>query len=413
METNLQRIRTAIEDISRFNSTPGNGCTRFSYSKEDRMAKDYIIEKCLKLGLSVKVDAVGNIRARLEGTNPSLPVIMVGSHIDTVRHGGNFDGVVGVVGAMEAVSTLVENDVKLEHPVEIIVFAEEEGSNCGSTMVGSKALTGKYDIYDLHSLKSPSGVSCYELAKGFGLNPDQIGKHVLSPDEIKAMVELHIEQSVVLEREGLPIGIVEAIAGMKTIRIVAEGVPNHAGATPMGMRQDPMAASAQLISAVEFIARHKALPDTVATVGRIFCEPNVPNVIPGRVEFTVDIRDVEPQGIDTARELIERELEAVSKAYGLRMWSESIGESESIRLSKAVSGAIEESAKELEIPHMRMNSGAVHDAAMLAGITEVGMIFVPSRNGRSHVPEEHTDYENIKLGCDILLRTIMKISEMK
>ncbi|AHM57200.1 hydantoin utilization protein C [Peptoclostridium acidaminophilum DSM 3953] len=412
METNLQRIRTSIEDISRFNSTPGNGCTRFSYSKEDRMAKEYVIDQCLRLGLSVKVDAVGNIRARLEGTEPNQPAIFVGSHIDTVRHGGNFDGVVGVVGAIEAVRTLVENDIRLRCPVEIIIFAEEEGSNCGSTMVGSKAITGKYTVADLHSLKSPSGESCYELAKSFGLNPDQVENHVLESDEVKAMFELHIEQSVVLEREGLPIGIVEAIVGMNTIRIVAEGVPNHAGATPMGMRQDPMAASARLISEIEKIAKCRALPTTVATVGRIDCEPNVPNVIPGRVEFTVDIRDVEGEGIEMATSLIEKHMEDVSREYGLKMWSEPIGTSQSIRLSKAVSGAIEESARELEIPYMRMNSGAVHDAAMLAGMTEVGMIFVPSKNGRSHVPEEFTEYEHIKLGCDILLRAIVKISQM-
>jgi hydantoinase/carbamoylase family amidase len=249
------------------------------------------------------------------------------------------------------------------------------------------------------------------MAKSFGLNPDHVDTCVLGDNEVKAMLEIHIEQGAVLENNQIPVGIVEAISGMKTVRVVVEGVSNHAGATPMNMRKDPAVGSARIISEIERIASTKTLDSTVATVGRIICEPNVPNVIPGRVEFTVDIRDVKQKGINMTMELMKKAIFAVAKASGLSIRTELIGESESITLSESVLSSIEEATKELHVPYMRMNSGAVHDAAMLAGLTDVGMIFIPSRNGRSHVPEEFSDYGDIKTGCDLLLQTILKVAD--
>lgn len=411
METNLNRIREHIEKFTEFNATPGKGYTRFSYSLEDQDARSYLIEKFKDLGLKVQVDAVGNIRARLEGQNPELPPVLTGSHIDTVLNGGKFDGVVGVVAALETVTVLVETGVKTKNPIEIIVFAEEEGSNFGCTMAGSKALVGKYKIEDLKNLKNEKEVSMYEKVKAFGLNPENLEEYVIKPGEIKAMIEMHVEQSLVLETAGAAIGIVDAIAGGKWFRVDLEGVGNHAGATPMELRKDPMVAASKMICEIDRIVREKALSTTVGTVGRIVCEPNVSNCIAQKVTFTLDIRDVDIHGIDMAIEEVKKTIMEIANASGIKTSIELLGESEPVKLSDCAIDIIEQVTKIKTNKYKKMNSGAVHDAASLAHVTDVGMIFVPSINGRSHVPDELTNYEDIKLGSDILLQTVLKLAD--
>ncbi|KON30371.1 N-carbamoyl-L-amino acid hydrolase [miscellaneous Crenarchaeota group-15 archaeon DG-45] len=410
METNIERVKKDIEAICRFNSTPGMGYTRFSYSPEDAEAREYLLGEFAEAGLEANVDAVGNIRARLEGVDPEAPVVMSGSHIDTVLHGGMFDGLVGTVGALEAVRSIVESGVRTKHPIEVVVFVEEEGSNFGSTTAGSKAMVGIYGLEDIRRLKNDEGVSMYDMAKGFGLDPDDITGHVLGPGEVKAMIELHIEQSVVLDAEGIPIGIVEAIAGIKSYEIELTGVANHAGATPMHMRQDPLAAAAKVIAAVGGIAGKTGSPSTVGTVGRIVCEPNVPNVIPGRVLFTLDARDVNPEGIDMLVRRTEETMKEAARVHGVGASMRLIGESKTIIVPTEMIDLIEESARERGIPYRLMHSGAVHDSCLLAEITDIGMIFAPSIDGRSHVPEESTGFEDVKTGCDLLLDTILKLA---
>jgi len=410
LESSLERIKKDIMELARFNATPGKGCTRFSYSSEDKKARAYLLQRFLELGLKVSVDAVGNIRARREGSVLGAPIVMTGSHMDTVFNGGRFDGVAGVVCALEAVRVICENEIKTKNPVEIIIFAEEEGSNFGSTMAGSKALTGRYGISELKKLKSDNGRSMYDLAKDFGFEPDKLPDYIIKPGEIKAMIELHIEQSVVLDTENVPIGIVEAIFGSKCLRVVFKGVPNHAGATPMHLRKDPMAAAAGVIAKLPEIVKQKAFPTTVATVGKIYCIPNIINCIPEKVAFTIDIRDVNPSGIEIIIKEVERLINKMADLYCVEAAFEQLAESEVIKLSAKVIDAIEKAAKEQGILYKKMNSGAVHDSAMLANFTEVGMIFVPSIGGRSHVPEEFTDIQDIKQGCDLLLKTIIALS---
>lgn len=410
LETNLGRIEAAISKLSQFNATPGKGCTRFSYSQEDSQAKEYLLKEFYELGLEVTVDAVGNIRARLEGEDQHGPTVATGSHIDTVLHGGNYDGVVGVVGALEAVRVIVENKISVKSPIEIIVFVEEEGSNFGMTTVGSKAMIGKYTLEDLKNLKSGRGVSLYQTAVNCGLNPDTLGELTIKPGEIKAMIELHIEQGGQLESAGVSIGIVEVIAGIKVVDVKFEGVSNHAGATQMHLRKDPLVSAAKMIIAVEDIAKNQSLPSTVGTVGRVVCFPNVANVIPGKVTCTLDIRDVNPDGIGMAYAKIEKAVRQIAEEDGLNVQVEVVGEVVPIWLSEKVSAVIEGIAAQRKIDYLRLNSGAIHDACLLANITEVGMIFIPSIKGRSHVPEERTDINDIKLGCDLLLEAIVKLA---
>jgi len=410
MEININRIKEDIENISKFNSTPEEGCTRFSFTPEDRLARDYLINEMKKIGLQITVDAIGNIRGRLEGRNPKGPSVLTGSHIDTVPHGGNFDGVLGVVAGLEILRTIVEKEIKHDNPIELIIFIEEEGCNFGTPMAGSKALTGMISWQELKQLVNSSGVSIYDAAKRFGLQPDKLQDFLLNPSEIKAMLELHVEQSVVLENSKTSVGIVERIAGVRRLEVIFEGVSNHAGATPMNLRQDPLAAASKIIAAIDGIVERKAYNTTVATVGKIDCYPNVINVIPEKILFTVDIRDVNSKGMDIVELEIRAMVDEVTKTYSVKSELRITGEAPAIQLSPHIVSIIEESAKSKKIQSLKMNSGATHDACILSRITDVGMIFVPSIGGRSHVPEESTKYEDIKDGVEILLEAILKLA---
>lgn len=409
MQTNMDRIKKDIEMVTSFNRTPGNGCTRFSYSEEDRLARNYLVEEMKKLSMDVSIDGVGNIRGKYNPMNSKESSIMMGSHIDTVLHGGKFDGLAGVVTAIEVVRVIKENNVEINRPIEIIIWAEEEGSNSGITMLGSKALIGKYKPNDLKDIKDLTGNSMYDLIKNFGLEVDKVGTQVLKEDEVKYLIELHIEQGGVLDSENLPVGVVKAIAGMRTYKVTLEGIPNHAGSTPMHLRNDALVGASHIIGYMEIAAKEKGLPTTVATVGKISCEPNVPNVISGKVEFYVDIRDVEEGKRLVSEEMIKK-VEEVAKEYGLKYDIQLLGESPAVKLSEEVINSIEEAVKLKGYPYKVMNSGAVHDSAMLSEITKVGMIFVPSKDGRSHCPEESTRFEDIKLGCDVLLEAAIKLA---
>ena len=410
LESSIERIKRDIENIGNISATPGMGRTCFSYSEEDNKVREYLLEQFDFLGLETKIDSVGNIRARLAGSDASAPAVMTGSHIDSVFQGGDYDGIVGVVGALESVRVIKEKNIRLNNPIEIVVFVEEEGSNFGSCCEGSKTMVGKHSLEDLKNLKTDKGMSMYDMAKASGYEADKMADHILLPGEIKAMIEMHIEQSVILENENTPLGIVEAIAGLKQLRVEFTGVPNHAGATPMKLRKDPLVAASLVIAELEDIARNKALPTTVGTVGKIICEPNISNVIPGKVTFTLDIRDVHTEGIDMAFSAIEQRILEIAEQYGLKVQMELLGQQDVVRLSETIVNTIEEVAIEKGFNYMRMNSGAVHDAVLLVPVTQVGMIFVPSKDGRSHVPVEHTDLGDIKLGCDLLLGSLIKLA---
>jgi allantoate deiminase len=410
LEINPKRLMSRIETMASFNATPGEGVTRFSYSAQDIKAREYLAGLFREAGLEAVTDGVGNIRARLAGASEDAPSVMSGSHIDSVLHGGMYDGIVGTLGALEAIQSIAESGERHRHPLEVIVFAEEEGSNFGSTLAGSKALVGAYSPSDLKKLKNPDGVSMYDMAKAAGYNPDEMPSRRLRPEKIKAMVELHIEQSVVLEARGVPVGIVEGIAGIKGLLIRLTGVANHAGATPMNLRQDPMAATAQIISLVRTLAEGSGSGSAVATVGRISCSPNVPNIIPGKVTFSIDIRDVRQSGIDGVLDGLAAVAPAIAASFGVTLEIIPVSESAPVILDPGLTTLIENCAKARGADYIRMNSGAVHDSCMIAPLLPAGMIFVPSRGGRSHVPEEHTSPDEIAGGAALLADVLLELA---
>lgn len=408
---NIERMKKDMDAICAFNRTPGNGHTRFSYSQQDRQAREYLQAEFDRLGLKTTVDGVGNIRARLEGSDPNAAAVMVGSHIDTVLHGGKFDGLLGTIAALEIVRTFKEQSLPHKHPIEIVIFPEEEGSNFGSPTTGSKFLVGRNTAESLRQLKTPDGTSMYDTVKAFGLNPDKAGEALLKKGDVKVMLEFHIEQSVVLESRKIPVGIVEAIAGMKGFEIVFEGVPNHAGATPMKLRHDALLAAAEVAIAVERLALESPYPDTVGTVGRLVCEPNVSNIIPGKVTFRLDARDVCDEGIDYMAKSVEKEVKAVADARGLTYSMSLIGGTRAIILPKEITDTLADCAEKAGVEYLRMNSGAVHDCCLIADVAPIGLIFVPSLGGRSHVPQEDTPWSDIEKGVKVLFAAVERFAE--
>ena len=412
MKINIERLFKDLDHIVTFTKTPGKGCTRFSFSSEDRQAREYLFTLMKELDLSIKVDGFGNIRATY-GKDINLPPILIGSHIDTVANGGKYDGLLGVLAALETIRVLKEENAELTRPVELIIFSEEEGSNFGVTMMGSKVMTGNYSLADLKSIKNSEGKSCYDIVKDFGLGVDNIEQETVGKDEIEAMIELHIEQGAVLETENKTIGIVQAIAGMKTFKVTLEGDSNHAGTTPMGLRSDPMVGAASIIAHLQSTVKNGALPTTVATVGKISCEPNLPNVIPQKVQFFVDVRDVEMKGIDFVTEYLVEKVSEVAKEHSLTSHIELVGQSQIKQLSPRVLNVIEQEAIASGFSYKKMNSGAVHDAALMTDVTDVGMIFIPSLKGKSHCPDEFSKEEDIEAGCQLMLKAVASLAVKK
>ncbi len=409
METSEHRLKQMILDLAEWNDTPGEGISRFSYGEKDAKARKYLIDICEELGLKVRVDAVGNIFARLEGTNPKALPVMTGSHIDSVKNGGRFDGIVGSVAALEAARVMVESGYQPKHPIDVVFFAEEEGSNFSAPVFGSKLLVGKLTLQDLKRVTNHEGITAYEMMKDAGLKPDNLAEDVIRPGTVKAMIELHIEQSTRLFSEKQTIGIVNGIAGLNWLKVTLKGNTNHAGATPMSLRQDPMEAAAKIISQIPDFARSTS--DTaVATVGKIEMKPNIPNAIPGEVVFVVDVRDVTKEGVASMADKIRAAVEKHSKENAVTWDMETVATTEPIEIKQYMVDTMAKCADGLQADYIFMPSGAVHDSNYIAEVTDIGMIFVPSVEGRSHVKEEFTEWSDIKVGADLLLRTLVEIS---
>ena len=397
-----------IRTISSLRPEESVGCTRFSFSEEDRYAREYVIREMIGAGAKVWTDSVGNIHGRIAGTEKEKSRVLVGSHLDTVRNGGPLDGLLGVAAGLEILRVFQEEKIKPVRDFEVIAFSEEEGSNFGATMLGSKCLTGKAGREELKRLKNDEGISAYEVMKKFGLNPDSISEDLLKPEDYHAMVELHIEQGQILESSGASLGIVEGIFGMTNLQITLKGIGNHAGATPMGLRRDPMAAAGRIIGSIPEWVNQIGSLQLVATVGKIQAYPNASNVIPEKVTFTVDIRDMEAEHIGKMESRIREELEALEKE-GIQTEMETIATSPAVSLSQKIRDILKEEAVAMGISNRNMYSGAVHDCAMFTDMTKVGLLFVPSIGGRSHVPEEDTKETDIGAGISVLLKAVYRL----
>ena len=306
------RLEQRLRELSRFGRNPEGGVSRVAFSEADVAARDYVAGLMREAGLTVRIDAAGNLIGRTEGRNPELPVIMFGSHIDSVPSGGNFDGDVGVIGAIECVQLLEEQSVTTRHPLEVIVFSDEEGG-----LTGSRALIGDLSD-DALAVVSHSGMTIGDGIRAIGGDPDRLDEARYAPEAVAAFIELHIEQGSILDNTDVDIGVVEGIVGIEWWNAVIEGTANHAGTTPMDKRQDAMVAAAELTLAVNRIVT--AGPGgQVGTVGRIVAEPGAPNVIPGRVVMSIEIRDLSAEKIWELFARIETEGRTIAQRRGTRV----------------------------------------------------------------------------------------------
>lgn len=407
MRVNPKRIEKDIEEINKFNSTPNLGTTRSTFTKEYIGAIRYIIKELEQIGADIQTMKGGNLRARFHGSEKNAPSVMIGSHVDSVFQGGMYDGVMGTVAALEVVRIISENNILHKNPIDFVVFAEEDGSRFSSVLLGSRIWSGKVKDEDLKMITDKDGISYLDAMKKSGLTPND--EKLMDGTKIKAMIEPHIEQSLVLESKGIPIGIVEVIAGIKQLEVTIEGISNHAGATPMNLRNDALCGAAEIILNAERIASENGT--SVATVGLVETLPGKTNIIPGKVKMTLDIRDKTDVVLNEIADKIIKSIETACNSRKLKYNIKHASYTKPVLLSKKIAKIIEIAAKSQGIETLRMVSGAVHDSSVVAELTDVGMIFVPSKNGRSHCPEEYTDIEYIEMAANILLQSVIELSK--
>jgi N-carbamoyl-L-amino-acid hydrolase len=403
LRVNTERIERRIQELSQFGRNPGGGVSRVAFSDADVQGREYVIGLMREAGLAVRIDAAGNIIGRREGSDPDRPGIMFGSHIDAVPHGGNYDGDVGVIGAIECAQVLHENEISTRHPLEVIVFSDEEGG-----LVGSRAIIGELPPEALDVI-SHSGKSIRDGIRFIGGDPERLDEARRQEDDIEAFIELHVEQGGILDSKGIEIGIVEGIVGINWWDVTIEGFANHAGTTPMDQRDDALLAAAQLIIAVNETV--KGIPGRqVGTVGRIRAEPGAPNVIPGRVVMSLEIRDLSADKIHSLYETIEERADRIAEETGTRISFATIDVTAvPAPTDPRVRRIIAETAGELGLSYQFMPSGAGHDAQDMARTAPTGMIFVPSVGGISHSPKEYTSPGDMANGANVLLHTILRI----
>ncbi len=399
----VARLERRIHELGRFGANPEGGVSRVAFSAADIAGREYVKSLMRDAGLDVRVDTAGNLIGRRAGADPALPVIMTGSHIDSVPNGGNYDGDVGVIGAIEVAELLRAAGIATRHSFEFVVFTDEEGGT-----VGSQAMAGRLGPAAL-DMTSHSGLTIGEGIRAVGGDPARILDARRPPGSVAAFVELHIEQGAILDESGIDIGVVEGIVGIRWWDVTVEGVANHAGTTPMNRRRDALVTAAELTLAANRIAT--AMPGTqVATVGRIHAEPGAPNVIPGRVTLTLEIRDLASDKMESVFRAIEADAKRIADARGTSIRFDEVD----LALTPAPTDerlrkVVESAASSLGLSHRRMASGAGHDAQDLAHVAPMGMIFVPSKGGISHAPREFTAPADLANGADVLLRTLLAL----
>lgn len=412
MKVNIARIHARLEELYQCGAQEDGTFTRMAYSKEDVAGREKFMDYFRNLGITPRIDEAGNIIARLEGKNPKLPAILTGSHLDTVPDGGKYDGVTGCVSGLEVCETLIENGIQLEHPLEVIVFTDEEGFRFGSGLLGSSAICGEeLDIQenDLDLYGNRRG----QVMQSYGITVKDACKARRDPESVHCFLELHVEQGASLHKTHTPIGVVSSIAGVSRYEITVCGEANHAGSTVMADRKDALVAASRFIAAVPGIVKEHGNAYTVATVGTMKVSPNSVNVIPGSCTFNLEIRDQDAEVISDMEKRLRMCLEEICQEMEETCTFSQISYHEPAPMSDWVKEAVETSVQEMGIPYTVIPSGAFHDSLIMTAVFPTGMIFVPSVDGISHSRYEFTEDADIEQGADVLLHTILKVDNME
>jgi N-carbamoyl-L-amino-acid hydrolase len=404
MKIDRRRLEQTIEELGQVGATERGGLTRLALTDEDRQGRDLLVTWMRQAGLRVTVDQMGNIFGERAG-EPGQPPVMMGSHADSVPTGGKYDGQLGVLCALEVIRTLDAQRVRTRHPVTLVIFTNEEGARFQPAMIASGVMAGKIALEDAYNARDKDGLRLVDELERIGY----LGSEPCVPRPLRAYLELHIEQGPQLEEEGLSVGVVEGIVAIAWSRLTIHGVQDHAGPTPMRIRHDALVAAAAVVEGVRGIA-HELGGDLVTTVGNLTVTPNIVNAIPGRVTLSIDMRDPSDVTLDRARPRLDRLVAEACRREGVRYELEHYWRVPYTPFDREVVAAVERAAQACGARHRRILSGAGHDAQYMAAIGPAGMVFVPSRDGRSHCEEEFTPMDDIEHGANTLLGAALELA---
>jgi beta-ureidopropionase / N-carbamoyl-L-amino-acid hydrolase len=403
---NLLRLRKDLEELGEIGQTPEGGVWRSSFSEADMAARRWYLKRLEEAGLRHWIDAAGNIYARMGDGGPA---VIAGSHLDSVPNGGRFDGALGVMAALECLRSMKEQDVRPKLPIEAVAFTDEEGRFGG--FVGSFAVIGKLPNEEIQRRRDLRGMPLADAMRHAGLDPTKVGNARREAKDIKAYIELHIEQGPILESLSIPIGVVQGIVAGSRTWITFRGRADHAGTTPMAMRKDALLGAAEFSLRARDMVLTEGSGTTVGTVGVLDLKPGASNIVPESAFLTLDLRDISWDVLQRLLERVRVLAHEIAGKWGLEVTIERMRISEPAQMSPNIQATIDQVARDLGHQTHWMNSGAGHDAQVMAKITEAGMIFVPSRQGRSHSPAEFTDWDQIENGANVLLNTLLRLAD--
>lgn len=410
IRANAENIKTWLETINTFNSTSDFGTTRVLFTDVEVKAREYVKSEMKKLNLQVHEDAIGNIFGVLEGTRPDLPPVWTGSHIDTVLNAGMFDGMSGVVAGLEAARLIQANNLKHERNIVIIVYTSEEPTRFKLGCLGSRALAGKLDEEKAKQLTDNNGSTLYDVLKKLGFSVQNFPKVPIKKGSVYGAVELHIDQNGILEKAKKTIGIVKTICAPSVLEAQVIGRQSHAGGTNMQDRCDAFMATAEIALALEKLGRNSISEYTTATIGKIEVVPNAENVIPGKVIFSIDIRDCDYECKNHLISDLKEKIKEIEAERKVQVKLTQYNNDYPMKCDTNIIKKLENACEKEHIPYIKTISGAFHDSMLVGEFAPVAMIFVPSRNGISHSPDEWTDFGDIATGTDVLTDVLVELA---
>ena len=407
---NAERLKEDIEDLSKVGRVNNSGIYRMAFSEGDIAGRNWFKQKLEQSQLEIYEDGAANIHGRLnwDGKTPS---VMTGSHLDTVPGAGHLDGALGVLVGLECLRCAKEQNIKLRYPLEVVAFTDEEGRFGG--MLGSQSIAGRLTPESIINAVDLGGVKLFDAMKEQGYDAMQALHARRNPDSIHTFLELHIEQGPILDQMGFSVGLVDAIAGLFKWEVSLIGTPNHAGTTPMHMRNDAFQALAEFSSQIQRVLDENGSERSVATIGKVEISPGAANVVPGKAVFSLEVRDTEQRILDELRNAFRRSLSAIARRRDVMFEFSVLSEIQPVKCDVGLIKELKSVTDELKIPSLQMASGAAHDTQFISSITRAAMVFVPSKEGRSHSVAEWTDMEHIEKGANVLLNTLIRIAGEK
>jgi len=404
---NAERLKTDIEDLARIGRREGSGIFRMAFSNGDIEGRHWFKEKLQRAGLEIHEDGAANIHGRLNWDNKT-PSVMTGSHLDTVPGAGHLDGALGVLVGLECLRRIKEENISISYPLEVVAFSDEEGRFGG--MLGSQAISGNLTPETIESAVDLNGIRLIDVMEQQGYDAMQALHARRNPESIHTFIELHIAPGPILDQMGFSVGLVDSIAGLFKWEVSLIGTPNHAGTTPMHMRNDAFQALAEFSSQIQRVLDENGSERSVATIGKVDISPGAANVVPGKVVFSLEARDTDPRVLNDLRNAFRRALSAIARRSNVMFEFTVLSEIDPVKCDVGLIKQMKKVADNLNIPSLQMASGAAHDTQFIASITRAAMIFVPSKDGRSHSTAEWTDMEHIEKGANVLLNSLIGIA---